>query len=108
VAEVSLADGVPALRAVAGAVAKDTIILAAGKVDPAPFAGFKTIVLERGEDLAAGLLCLGDGHVLADMRFRTALTQMRRAGIAVESIDLYDFYKVGITPSMMVLSLKRD
>jgi hypothetical protein len=33
---------------------------------------------------------------------------MRRAGIAVESIDLYEFSKIGITPSMLVLSLKRD
>jgi dimethylargininase len=108
VAEVRIADDVPALRAVAGAVAKDTVVLAADKVDPAPFASFKTIVLERGEELAAGLLCLDDGHVLADIRFRTALTAIRRAGITVDSIDLYDFYKIGITPSMMVLSLKRD
>jgi N-dimethylarginine dimethylaminohydrolase len=108
VAEVRLADGVPALRAVAGAVARDTIVLAADKVDPAPFAGFTTIVLERGEELAAGVLCLGEGRALADIRFRTALTAMRRAGIAVESIDLYEFSKIGITPSMLVLSLKRD
>ncbi len=108
VVEVGLADGVPALAAVASAVAKDTIVLAADKVDPAAFAGFKTIVLERGEELGAGVLCLGDGHVLADLRFRTALSAMRRAGIAVEAIDLYDFCKIGITPSMMALPLKRD
>jgi len=108
VAEVALAPGVPSLCAVAGAVARDTIVLAADKVDPAPFAGFKTIVLERGEELAAGVLCLDDGHVIADIRFRTSLRAMRRAGVAVEAIDLYDFYKVGITPSMLVLALKRD
>jgi hypothetical protein len=33
---------------------------------------------------------------------------MRRAGIAVESIDLYEYAKIGITPSMMALALKRD
>jgi hypothetical protein len=65
-------------------------------------------VLECGEGLAAGLLCLGEHRVLADIRFRTALGTIRRAGISVESIDLYDFYKVGITPSMLVLPLKRD
>ncbi len=108
VAEVRLAPDVPSLRAVAGAISRDTIVLAADKVDPAPFAGFNTIVLERGEELAAGVLCLDDGHVLADIRFRTALRAMRRAGIAVDSIDLYDFYKIGITPSMLVLALKRD
>ncbi len=108
VAEVALAPDVPSLRAVAGAVSSDTIVLAAGKVDPAPFAGFKTIVLELGEELAAGVLCLDDGHVIADIRFRTALRAMRRAGIVVDAIDLYDFYKIGITPSMLVLALKRD
>lgn len=108
VVEVRLADGVPALRAVASAVAADTVVLAPDKVDPAAFAGFKTIVLERGEELGAGVLCLGDGRVLADIRYRTALTAMRRAGITVEAIDLYDFCKVGITPSMLALALKRD
>ncbi|MBV8116873.1 MAG: hypothetical protein JOZ01_02780 [Candidatus Eremiobacteraeota bacterium] len=98
---------VPALRAGAGAAAKDTIVLANG-VNPSPFAEFKTIALERGEEMAAGFLCLGEGRVIADIRFRTSLQAMRRAGISVESIDLYDFYKVGITPSMLVLALKRD
>ncbi|HEY1656115.1 MAG TPA: hypothetical protein VGF86_13480 [Candidatus Tumulicola sp.] len=108
VVEVTLGEGVPALAAVASAVAKDTVVLAADKVDPAAFAGLKTIVLERGEELGAGVLCLGERHVLADLRFRTALTKMRRAGIGVEAIDLYDFCKIGITPSMLALSLKRD
>lgn len=107
-AEVRLADGVPSLRAVAAAAACDTIVLAPDKVDPAPFADFKTIVLERGEELAAGVLCLDDGHVLADIRFRTSLHAMRRAGIRVDAIDLYDFNKAGVTPSMLTLPLKRD
>ncbi|MEO6834568.1 MAG: hypothetical protein ABI231_01485 [Candidatus Tumulicola sp.] len=108
VVEVRLAGGVPALRAVASAVANDTVVLAADKVDPSAFAGFKTIVLERGEELGAGVLCLGERHVIADIRFRTGLTAMRRAGVAVEAIDLYDFGKIGITPSMLALVLKRD
>lgn len=108
VVEVPLAPGAPALAAVAGAVAADTLVLAADQVDPAAFAGFKTVVLERGEELGAGVLCLGEGHVLADIRFRTALTALRRAGATVESLDLYEFGKIGITPSMLALSLKRD
>jgi dimethylargininase len=108
VVEVPIGPDVPALRAVVGAVANDTLVLAADAVDPARFAGFKTIVLERGEELAAGVLCVDDRHVIADIRFRTALAAMRRAGIAVEAIDLYDFYKIGITPSMLALPLKRD
>lgn len=108
VVEVKLADGVQALRAVAGAVAKDTIVLAADKVDPKDFAGFRTIALELGESQAAGVLPLGDGHVLADLRFRTALSTMRRAGITVDAIDLYEFTKLGLTPSMLTLALRRE
>ncbi|MFY9718973.1 MAG: hypothetical protein WAK16_04950 [Candidatus Cybelea sp.] len=108
VVEVPLSPGVRALRSVAGAVAPDTIVLGADKADAAAFAGYKTIVLERGEELAAGALCLGERHVLADVRYRTALAQMRRRGITVEAIDLYEFTKIGLTPSMLTLVLKRE
>ncbi len=108
VVEVPLAPTVPSLRSVAGAVAKDTIVVGAGKADVAAFSGFRTIVLERGEELAAGVLCLGERHVLAEIRYRTALAQMRRAGITVESIDLYEFTKLGIAPSLLALALKRE
>jgi dimethylargininase len=108
VVEVKLAPDVLALRSVASAVAEDTIVVGADKADAAAFAGFRTIVLERGEELAAGVLCLGQRHVIADVRYRTALGQMRRAGIAVESIDLYEFAKLGIAPSMLALALKRE
>lgn len=108
VVEVKLADGVPALRAVASAVAPDTIVLGADKADPAAFDGFRTIVLARGEELGAGVLCLNERHVLADIRYRTAFSIMRQAGIGVDAIDLYEFAKVGITPSMLALALKRE
>lgn len=108
VVEVSLADDAPALCAVAGAIDDATVVLAADKVDPHAFAGLETIVLDRGEELGAGVLCLGDRHVLANVRFRTSLSAMRRAGVTVDAIDLYDFCKAGITPAMLVLALKRD
>jgi dimethylargininase len=108
VVEAKLAPDVPALRAAAGAVAPDTIVLGGDKVDATAFAGFKTIVLERGEEQAAGVLCIDERHVIADIRYRTALARMRRAGIAVEAIDLYEFTKLGITPAMLILALKRD
>lgn len=106
--EVKLADGVPCLRAVASAVAHDTVVVGAEKADPAAFAGFNTIVLARGEENGAGVLCLGERHAIADIRFISALSTMRKAGIAVEAIDLYEFGKLGITPAMLALALKRD
>ena len=108
VVEVALAPQVRALRAVAGAVAKDTIVVASADVDLAAFAGFKTILLELGEEMAAGVVCLGERHVLADIRYRTAVPVLHRAGISVEAIDLYEFTKLGLTPSMLVLALKRE
>jgi dimethylargininase len=108
VVEVRLTPEATSLRSVASAVAKDTILVSADRADLAAFSGFNTVVLERGEDQAAGVVCLGERHVVADVRYRTSLARMRRAGIVVEGIDLYDFEKVGITPSMLVLALKRD
>jgi dimethylargininase len=108
VVEVKLADGVPALRAVASAVAADTIVVGAGKADAAAFDGFKTILIDPAEAQAAGVLVLDDRHVLADIRYRTALTAMRRAGVTVEAIDLYEFGKLGMTPSMLTLALRRE
>lgn len=108
VVEVKYASDVPSLRSVVAAVAKDTVVLAPDKVDVDAFSSFKRIALERGEALAAGVLCLGEHHVIADVRYRTALSAMRKAGIVVEGIDLYDFEKVGITPGMLALALKRD
>ncbi|MEO9171044.1 MAG: hypothetical protein ABI282_06395, partial [Candidatus Baltobacteraceae bacterium] len=105
---VPLAEGVTSLRSVASAVAMDTVVVADGAIDLRAFDGFKTIVFDRGEDMAAGVLTLGERHVIADVRYRTALSRMRNAGIVVEGIDLYDFEKVGITASMLVLALKRD
>ena len=83
-------------------------VIAADRVDRGAFEGFRTIVLERGEELAAGVLPIGDKHVIADIRYRTALKTMRRAGVTVEAIDLYEFGKIGLTPSMLALALKRS
>jgi dimethylargininase len=108
VVEVKLADGVPALRSVAGAVAADTVVVGAGKADTTAFDGFKTILIDPAEAQAAGVLVLDERHVLADIRYRTALTAMRRAGVTVEAIDLYEFGKLGMTPSMLTLALRRE
>ncbi|MFN2527681.1 MAG: hypothetical protein ABR584_03090 [Candidatus Baltobacteraceae bacterium] len=105
--EVKLDSRAPSLRAVANAASTDTIVIATERLDEAAFTGFKLIRLERGEELGAGVFALGNGRVIANMRYRTSLNQIRRAGIAVESIDLYDFGKVGIVPADLILALKR-
>ncbi len=108
VVEVALAPGVASLQSVAGVIGSDTVVVAPHLLDMDAFAGFRTIGLDRGEDSAAGVLCIGERHVLASVRYRTSLQRLRRAGITVEGIDLYEFEKVGITPSMLVLPLRRD
>ena len=54
------------------------------------------------------MLALDERHVIAEIRYRTALASMRRAGITVEALDLYEFTKLGITPSMLALALRRE
>ncbi len=107
VLEVAMAPGAPALRSIASAVSADTIVVAPQGFDSGAFAGFNTIVLDRGEELAAGVLPLGERRVIANLRFRTSLSKMRHAGVAIEAIDLHEFGKVGLTPSMLVLPIAR-
>lgn len=108
VVEIALASDVRSLRSVASAIADDTLVIARDKLDVQALDGFKTIVLERGEELGAGIIGLGERHVIASVRYRTALLTMRRAGITVEGIDLYDFEKLGIAASQLVLPIRRD
>ncbi|HET7815848.1 MAG TPA: hypothetical protein VFL13_15910 [Candidatus Baltobacteraceae bacterium] len=106
--EVPLASGVRSLRSVAGVIAAGTIVIAGERyVDPRAFSGFKTLIVPPGDELGAGVLNLGEHHVLADVRFPRANDVMRKAGVTVEAIDLYDYSRVGLTPSMLVLDLKR-
>jgi dimethylargininase len=108
VIDVLLDDTAPALASVLGVIANDRLVIAPEYIDRSTLDGFKVVELERGEELAAGVLCLGDGHVISDIRFRTSLRALRKAGATVEALDLYEFYKLGITPSMLALALKRD
>lgn len=108
VVEVKLADSVPSLRAVAGVLSSDSVVLAPpDRIDHAAFSGFKVFVTQPSDDLGAGVLNLGDHHVLADVRFPRVNDTLRKGGIVVEAIDLYDFGRVGLSPSMLVLDLKR-
>lgn len=108
VVEVAMAPDVGSLRSVASALDGETLVVAPDKLDAEAFSGMRTIVLERGEELGAGIIGLGDRHVIASVRYRTALLALRRAGITVEGIDLYDFEKAGISASLLVLPVRRD
>lgn len=108
VVEVPLNEDVLRLRAVASALDDETILCAPGVLDVAAFAGFKTIEVPRGEDYAAGVLTLGPRRAIANLRFRQTLPRLRKAKIAVDAIDLWEFGKVGITPSLLALAIARD
>jgi dimethylargininase len=105
--ELALAPGVLRLRNVLGFVARDTAIVAPGQVDIAALAGVQLIEVPLGEEFAAGILSIGERRVIANLRFRESLAQLRRAKIGVEAIDLWEFGKAGAGPFALVLATKR-
>ena len=107
VVELPLASWVPSLSAVCAAVDDDVVVVADNAFDHGRMHGLRVFVLDPGESMGAGVLTLGPMHVAADMRFGASLRRLRKAGIRVESLDLYEFAKVGITPSRMLLALRR-
>jgi len=107
VVEVPLAAEVRRLRSVASLVDERTIVYAAGLLDHEKFAGFDLVDVPRGEDYAGGLLVFGPRRVIANLRFRETIPRLRKAKIAVDAIDLWEFGKIGATPSSLALPLKR-
>jgi N-dimethylarginine dimethylaminohydrolase len=107
VIEVPLALQVKRLRSVATLVDARTIVYGTGTIDAGRFTGFETIEVPRGEGYAAGLLVLGPRRVIANLRFREAIPRLRKAKINVDAIDLWEFGKIGATPSSLALALKR-
>lgn len=105
--EVKLGPDVRSLRCVVNAVNADTVVIATGRVDHAAFKDFKQILLPLGEEYGAGVFPLGENRVISDVRYRESLGALRKAGVAVESIDLYDFLKAGLVPANLVLALQR-
>ena len=108
VVEVPLNADVLRLRSVASLVDAETLVYAPGVLDGSVFTGLRLIEAPRGEDYGAGVLTLGPRRVLANVRFRQTTPLLRKAKIAVESIDLWEFGKLGITPSLLALVLKRE
>jgi N-dimethylarginine dimethylaminohydrolase len=67
----------------------------------------KIVEVPRGEELAAGVVALGERRVIANLRFRESVKLLRKAKIAVEAIDLWEFGKAGFGPFSLVLAVKR-
>jgi dimethylargininase len=107
VVEVPLAAEVRRLRSVASLVASETVLVAPGLADAEAFGGLKRLEARRGEDYGAGVLTLGERRVLANLRFRETVPMLRKSKIGVDAIDLWEFGKIGATPSSLVLALKR-
>ncbi|MGP6192471.1 MAG: hypothetical protein ACLPSH_20960 [Vulcanimicrobiaceae bacterium] len=107
VVEVGLSGQARRLRSVASLVTPETVLLAPRLVDAAAFAGLEQLEAPAGEDYAAGVLALGNRHVLANLRFRQTIPLLRKAKIVVDAIDLWEFGKVGATPNSLVLALRR-
>ncbi len=105
--EVGLASSVLRLRNVLSFVAGDTAIVAPQRVDTVALAGLRLIEVVLGEECAAGVIALGERRVLANLRLRESLAQFRKAKIAVEAIDLWEFGKAGAGPFSLVLVTKR-
>jgi dimethylargininase len=108
VREVELRDPAAPLRALAGAVSADSVVLAPqSSLDHAAFNGFKIFTAPLGHERGAGVLNLGEHHVLANVRYPSVVDVLRRGGVVVEAIDLHDFGRIGISPSMLAVDLKR-
>jgi dimethylargininase len=105
--EIALAPTVVRLRNVLSFVASDTAIVAPARVDLAALRGVKLIEVPLGEEYAAGVLTLGERRVIANLRFRESLKMLRKAKIAVDAIDLWEFGKAGAGPFSLVLAAKR-
>ncbi len=107
VVEVPVAADAVRLRGVAAFVDEKTVVYSPGLVEGGAFAGLATLAVPRGDDYGAGVLALGRGRVLGNLRFRAVVPLLRSAGIAVDAIDLWEFGKIGTTPSLLALALKR-
>ncbi len=108
VVEVPLASDVQRLRTVFTLVARDLAVVAPDKVDVSALSGLTFVEVPKGEQYAAGVLTLGPRRVLGNLRFRETIGMMKKAKIAVESVDLWEFGKGGYGPNLLVLPVKRS
>jgi dimethylargininase len=107
VVELAVANDVARLRDVFSVVAVDTIVAAPDRVDLVAAVDLRIVEVPRGEELAAGVLALGERLVVANLRFRESIAIMRKAKISVEAIDMWEFGKAGFGPFSLALAVKR-
>jgi dimethylargininase len=107
VVEVAIAADVRRLRAVASLIDVETMLYAPRVVDGAAFEKLRTIEVPAGQEYGAGVLALGRKRVVANLRFGGIVPLLRKAKFSVDAIDLWEFGKVGITPSFLAAALKR-
>jgi dimethylargininase len=107
VVELAIANDVPRLRDVFSIVGTELAIAAPERVDLVAASGLRIVEVPRGEELAAGVLALGERRVIANLRFRESIALMRKAKITVEAIDLWEFGKAGFGPFSLALAVKR-
>jgi dimethylargininase len=105
--ELPVANDVPRLRDVFSLVGSETVVAAPDRVDLVAATGLRVIEVPRGEELAAGVLALGERLVVANLRFRKSIAILRKAKITVEAIDLWEFGKAGFGPFSLALAVKR-
>lgn len=107
VVELAVASDVLRLRDVFSIAGSETAIAAPDRVDLVAATDLRIVEVPRGEELAAGVLTLGERAVIANLRFRESIALMRKAKIAVEAIDLWEFGKAGFGPFALALPFKR-
>jgi dimethylargininase len=107
VAELVVANDVVRLRDVFSVVGSETIVAAPERVDLVTVVDMRIVEVPRGEELAAGVLALGERLVVANLRFRESIAIMRKAKISVEAIDMWEFGKAGFGPFSLALAVKR-
>ncbi|HEX3467666.1 MAG TPA: hypothetical protein VHT05_06265 [Candidatus Elarobacter sp.] len=107
VVELAVAPDVVRLRDVFSIVGEELAVAAPDKVDLVAASGLRIVEIPRGEESAAGLLALGERRVIVNLRVRESIRLMRKAKIAVEAIDLWEFGKAGFGPHSLALAVKR-
>ena len=107
VVDVPVDPSVRRLSSVLALVDDGLAIVAPNRIDQTALPNVRFIETPHGDEYGAGVLVLGARHVLADLRYALANKVFKKNKIVVEAIDLYEFTKIGIGPSALVLAVSR-